>query len=323
MRPRVFIGSSTAGLPVADAIQAHLATECEAEVWNQGLFGPGDIILDKLIELTNRFDAAVMAFTPDDEAIIHGRGLFVPRDNVIFELGMFTGKRGKGRAFVIAPSATENLRILSDLGGVVRGEYDPKAQNLRAALGPACRLVLEKLRDVAPRPGLYTGNTWNALAKNWRSYGEERGYIDVYGEDIVFGPGRYRYPGHADHLIAPWRTIGLQIRRDRAEDPLRMYLVTEQLDGTSRKIYFGTHHTSLHVKQETPDELRVPIRYYGVGEWNCLQIRTDTINHGFIKDAQTAVGLRFVGPIWVRHVFLCDAAAELPEGFRKRAIDVL
>jgi len=62
------------------------------------------------------------------------------RDNVLFELGLFIGRLGKDRNFIILPKGyEENLHRPTDLLGLTPALYEPNRQdeNLQAALGPA------------------------------------------------------------------------------------------------------------------------------------------------------------------------------------------
>jgi hypothetical protein len=139
-KPRVFIGSSTQGLPVANAVQVLLQYEFEVEVWNQGtVFGLGTATLEGLESAVLAYDFGIFVFTPDDRAHMKGEVKPVARDNVVFELGLFVGKLTRKRAFVVQPR--RGIALPSDLAGITTASYDPDQSNLPAALGPACQQV--------------------------------------------------------------------------------------------------------------------------------------------------------------------------------------
>lgn len=141
MRPAVFIGSSSEGKDIAHALQVGLDDEAEVEVWSQGVFGLGETTLESLVLALDRFDFAVLVVTPDDVAIKRGESAPVPRDNVIFELGLFIGGLGRERTFIMS-DRTQTLQLPSDLAGVTRATFEPHSSgNLEAALGaPATRI---------------------------------------------------------------------------------------------------------------------------------------------------------------------------------------
>src|SRR5262249_42662140 len=70
------------------------------------------------------------------------------RDNVIFELGLFIGRLGRDRNFIVVPSGQSEMHILTDLSGVTLLEYNPDhaGTNLRAALGSACYKIRTVVR---------------------------------------------------------------------------------------------------------------------------------------------------------------------------------
>ncbi len=62
----VFVGSSSQGIEVARAIQAHLTDEAtEVELWNETVFPLGFGTLESLVKALNGFDFAVLVMTPD------------------------------------------------------------------------------------------------------------------------------------------------------------------------------------------------------------------------------------------------------------------
>jgi hypothetical protein len=76
-RPRMFIGSSTEGLPVARALQAELEHDVDASVWSQGVFGLSASPLETLVETAASVDFAVFVLSsrrPPRETWFSGRG---------------------------------------------------------------------------------------------------------------------------------------------------------------------------------------------------------------------------------------------------------
>jgi predicted nucleotide-binding protein len=148
-RPKLFIGSSSEGLDIATKVQELLAADATAVVWNQGtVFGLGQATLEALEAAVLDFQFGVFVFSPDDE--IHTRGQVKPvaRDNVVFELGLFAGKLGRRRAFVLQPSRGA-VSLPSDLHGIATATYDPQESNPDARLGPPCNKIRTAIRAAA------------------------------------------------------------------------------------------------------------------------------------------------------------------------------
>ena len=104
-RPRVFVGSSTEGLKIAQAMQVLLDTACQVETWAQGVFGLSQGTLESLVQALPRFDFAILILTADDLTVSRGLERAAARDNVLFELGLFMGSLGRERTLwsLIAP----------------------------------------------------------------------------------------------------------------------------------------------------------------------------------------------------------------------------
>lgn len=136
-RPRVFIGSSIEGLHIAQAIQEGLDSFGECTVWNQGAFGLGTTFIDSLQDARLAYDFAVIVLTPDDTVTSRGETSAAPRDNLIFELGLFAGALGRARTFLVMPR-DDPPKLPSDLSGVTVATYRSRTDgNTVAALGPA------------------------------------------------------------------------------------------------------------------------------------------------------------------------------------------
>jgi hypothetical protein len=140
IRPAMFIGSSSGGLKVARAIAQQLQEQLEVTTWSSGLFGLGDGTLEALLKQAPTFDFATLVLTPDD--MTGGIENQSPRDNVIFEAGMFMGVLGRQRTF-IAFDADKPIKIPSDLAGITVARYrgNRSDDNLFAAVDEACHLI--------------------------------------------------------------------------------------------------------------------------------------------------------------------------------------
>ena len=86
------------------------------------------------------YDFGIFVFSPDDRIQKRGDEASVPRDNVIFEAGLFIGKLTRFRSFIICPREVD-IQLPTDLRGLTVATYDPTSVNMDAAVGPACRQI--------------------------------------------------------------------------------------------------------------------------------------------------------------------------------------
>jgi predicted nucleotide-binding protein len=162
-RRRLFIGSSSTprSLEVVEIIKELLETAAEPPVevvpWYEE-FPPGSkTTIERLEEIAPEFDFALMVFGDDDEIRVDRKsddtmtprddttgamGLKAPRDNVIFELGLFIGLIGRERCIVVHDEGMD-LKLPSDIKGIIFALYNSKAAgNLRGAL----EIAVDKIR---------------------------------------------------------------------------------------------------------------------------------------------------------------------------------
>src|SRR5262245_24682458 len=138
VRPSVFVGSSSEGRRIAQAVQVLLDQDCEVEIWSQGVFGLTQGTLESLVLAVDRFDFAVLVLTADDLTIARGVERPVARDNVLFELGLFIGGLGRDRTFMLY-DRIRPPELPSDLAGVTAITFEPHSSgNTQAAVGAAC-----------------------------------------------------------------------------------------------------------------------------------------------------------------------------------------
>ena len=148
MKSKVFIGSSVEGLKIAYAIQQNLRHNAETTVWDQGVFELSATTIEALIEVLDNSDFGIFVFSPDDVVKIRGVESQVVRDNVLFELGLFIGRLGRKRAFIVIPEGVD-FKLPTDLLGITPGKYevgrsDNSDQAATGATSHQIRLSIEK-----------------------------------------------------------------------------------------------------------------------------------------------------------------------------------
>ncbi|HEV3077074.1 MAG TPA: TIR domain-containing protein [Thermoanaerobaculia bacterium] len=146
-KPRLFVGSSQEGLDVARAIEVQLADDAEITLWNEGVFSLGKGNLESLVLALDNFDLAVLVLTPDELLVSRESEYRSARDNVLIELGLFLGRLGRERTFIVF-DRDSGIKIPSDLAGVSFATFSGTRQdrNLLAALGPSCSKIRAAMR---------------------------------------------------------------------------------------------------------------------------------------------------------------------------------
>jgi predicted nucleotide-binding protein len=146
---RVFVASSTEALPIARAIQnAFEHDPFTVAVWTDDVFGPSEYTIESLECQLDDSDFAIIVAQPDDLTQSRGRSIASPRDNVIFELGLFMARLGRRRTFLVEPVG-EEIRLPSDLLGLAGLSYR-YGPDLAAAVGPACNRIRKVIEELGP-----------------------------------------------------------------------------------------------------------------------------------------------------------------------------
>jgi hypothetical protein len=154
-KPRIFLGSSGKQADLVEAIARDLDDIADVEPW-MTTFNPGRSTLDRLVELSQEVDFAVFVFAQDDWTITDASqsSQASPRDNVVFEAGLFGGALGIRRTFILHAN---DAKLPTDLLGLTSVRYD-------AANGPdEVHAINEKLRraiETEGRRALVEGLWW-------------------------------------------------------------------------------------------------------------------------------------------------------------------
>src|SRR5262249_22528711 len=89
---RIFLGSAGKQAALLESIMHGLEDVADVEPW-MTTFNPGRSTLDRLVELSHEVDFAAFVFAQDDwtSTDVSQDGQASPRDNVVFEAGLFGG----------------------------------------------------------------------------------------------------------------------------------------------------------------------------------------------------------------------------------------
>lgn len=150
--PVIFIGSSSESLPIAQVLSAALLPHrWDVRLWTVDVFQASRFPIEDLAAQAAIADFAVLVLGPDDRLKSRGRRFRTPRDNVVFELGLFMGALGRERSYLLRPRGM-HLKIPSDLDGIGMLEHHYMSRK-RGALATLVRMVtLGGRKAAAPTP---------------------------------------------------------------------------------------------------------------------------------------------------------------------------
>lgn len=149
-KPRIFLGSSGMQEKLVQALTRGLEDVAHVDTWTTS-FNPGTTTLARLLELAHEVDFAVFVFARDDWTTTNvpaspptEPGQAAPRDNVVFEAGLFGGALGMRRTIILHASGS---KLPTDLLGLTCIRYGD-------ATTPAeMRVVNRKLRKAIETEG--------------------------------------------------------------------------------------------------------------------------------------------------------------------------
>jgi len=148
-KPRIFLGSSGQQEKLLQALTRGLEDVARVDPWTTS-FNPGTTTLERLLELTRQVDFAAFVFARDDWTSVSaaapspGASQASPRDNVVFEAGLFGGVLGMRRTFILHANGAKLPTDLLGLTAIRYGETTSPAQ---------VRTINEKLRKAIADQG--------------------------------------------------------------------------------------------------------------------------------------------------------------------------
>jgi hypothetical protein len=158
-KPRIFLGSSGKQQKLLQALTRGLEDVAQVEPWTTS-FNPGTSTLERLLELTREVDFATFVFARDDwttnsppTSDASGSGQASPRDNVVFEAGLFGGVLGMRRTFILH---AHDAKLPSDLLGLTCVRYgDPTTAAEMRVINEKLRTAIENEWSAARIDGLW------------------------------------------------------------------------------------------------------------------------------------------------------------------------
>src|SRR5256885_6684400 len=152
-KPRIFLGSSGKQAKLLQAVTRGLEDVAHVEPWT-AVFNPGTTTLGRLLELTREVDFAAFVFARDDWTSVGATASNTPdsaqaspRDNVVFEAGLFGGVLGMRRTFILH---ADGAKLPSDLLGLTCVRYG------EATSAAEMKVVNQKLRKAIESEGHVT-----------------------------------------------------------------------------------------------------------------------------------------------------------------------
>lgn len=165
---RVFIGSSTEARQLVEWLTARIGKlysgKIEAVPWTVYWEG-GKYPLEQLKRFVDETDAAILFMTADDKTWYRQTDRHEPRDNLVFEAGLFFGEHGRDRTQLLvpeyAPDDPEKRKVAlpSDLSGLTLNYFpwpSGKVDIAATGLPHATTNVCDHLLKLGPRPRLPT-----------------------------------------------------------------------------------------------------------------------------------------------------------------------
>ena len=149
-KPRIFLGSSGKQAKLLQALTRGLEDVAHVDPWTTS-FNPGTTTIERLVELAHEVDFAAFVFAQDDWTTANaagapdaGSGQASPRDNVVFEAGLFGGVLGMRRTFILH---AEGAKLPTDLLGLTSIRYGQEGTAAET------RVVCEKLKKAIENEG--------------------------------------------------------------------------------------------------------------------------------------------------------------------------
>jgi hypothetical protein len=154
-KPRAFFGSSTEAYTALETLAGLVSEVVSPTMWKL-VFGIGEWGLQSLLEQSTTFSYAILLLSGDDRSEVRGAIYDAPRDNLIFESGVFIKALSPKAVFLVAPFGGPKLKLPTDISGLTIVPCDSFGKDTSLA----------KLRDIFAEPALKITGAIRKLEEN-------------------------------------------------------------------------------------------------------------------------------------------------------------
>jgi hypothetical protein len=308
MNLRAFIGSSSESLNIANAIKHSLSGEIDCTVWTDRFFKLSRTTIETLSTEVDNFDVGIFVFGEDDALSSRGASFSVTRDNVLFEYGLFCGRLGLQRAFVVR-AKSKALKWLSDLEGFTVAQYDEDVAKTSpdVAVKKACDQIRNELRSFTPKPGIFVEEKWRRLGLDFWTYGGSEISSTVTDEEGIQFYSDYdiglRFP-QLDNLASTARYCVLRVMSPLGAGGGRFYI---SLLANNERVFLSVAHSHTKEGWGVPEnEFMLRLHHIEPDTYQTLVVDLKTLEP-FIGSGPIVTGFRLRPGLKLSHFGVCDA----------------
>jgi len=224
---RIFIGSSSENSRVVESLSKVLSKSRQTTFkinpapWNKGVFKFSAAYIESLEKELNKADFAILELTPNDVTRIRNAKVKTPRDNVLFELGLFMGRLHRERCIMLY-ARDDKPKLPTDLLGVKAATYDmSQSDDLESSLQPVAQQIVDHVAEVLSGPTLgafiaqIEGAWWQRIQTEKR---KELSFFTIRPvnkyQSIEMGGDHFTARGK---LIGSWKAIETAVRYSERE----------------------------------------------------------------------------------------------------------
>lgn len=142
MKTRLIIFSSLETLQIANAIQRNLyPKDFSVKVWTNGFFKLSKTYISNFLDIKSDYDYAIVLCSADDKIKRRNKYIYIPRDNVILELGMCINAFSPNRVIIVKK---DNATLPTDLAGIQPIPYNINDEDdLDSVAGMICSAITD------------------------------------------------------------------------------------------------------------------------------------------------------------------------------------